>query len=531
MFRNSSSASEHSTEFALPSILSKHRLIVGFLLLVIALLIRMPNFNESLWYDEVWYTSVMLDSTSINQVLFHDVHPPLYPLIMKGWIELFGDSEISVRFPSLLFGLASLGVTFALAQAWFGRRIALLATLLMVLSPVHVWHCQETKNNMLLLLLTLLSVYGLQRALTNNSRRDWLLFIIAAILALWTNHFSLWVIFSSFLWLWLHVVKKQGPRPLKWTVISTVIVAAAYLPMLLSTLLQAEGMARDYLRPFSFSEIYKLFLIYLSHGNTLRTISPYAPIHTLTTQPWGFFLIDGLYAILICSGLFAVGRSAFVRHRQRQALGPAIPGYRSLLLAYFLIPPTLLLAASLIYPKIYIERCMIILLPPFMMLLAYALMTCPWPKWRRILIGCLLILNCFSLYNLNITKADTWTVYKPNPDWRGFANDFRSDMNGTIIFASCWPLAIHYYLKDVAFLATPMRIGPDADKLDVKVFIRREFKRRRIRNPIFFYVAINKHWNPFKLRELNDKIIGKMYPLVNKTHYFGLDVYKYSLYH
>ncbi len=381
MFRNSSSTLEHSSEFALPSILSKHRLVVGSLLVVIALLVRMPNFNESLWYDEVWYTSVMLDSTSINQVLFHDVHPPLYPLIMKGWIELFGDSEISVRFPSLLFGLASLGVTFALTQAWFGCRIALLATLLMVLSPVHVWHCQEAKNNMLLLLLTLLSVYGLQRALTNNSRRDWLLFIIAAVLALWTNHFSLWVIFSSFVWLWLHVARKQGHRPLKWAVISTVVVSAAYLPVILSTLLQAEGIARDYLRPFSFCEIYKLFLIYLSHGNTLRTISPYAPIHTLTTQPWGFFLIDGFYAILICCGLFAVGRSAFIRHRKHHTLGSAIPGYRSLLLAYFLIPPVLLLAASFIYPKIYIERSMIILLAPFMMLLAYAMMTCPWPSF------------------------------------------------------------------------------------------------------------------------------------------------------
>jgi len=37
---------------------------------------------------------------------------------MKGWIELFGDSEISIR-------MASLGVLFTLTRAWFDRRTAL----------------------------------------------------------------------------------------------------------------------------------------------------------------------------------------------------------------------------------------------------------------------------------------------------------------------------------------------------------------------------------------------------------------------
>ena len=40
--------------------------------------------------------------------------PPLYALILHGWIGVFGDGEIAVRTPSLLFGLASLVVVYAL---------------------------------------------------------------------------------------------------------------------------------------------------------------------------------------------------------------------------------------------------------------------------------------------------------------------------------------------------------------------------------------------------------------------------------
>ena len=264
---------------SLPSTLWSSRLIFPFLLLLVALLVRLPNFNESLWYDEVWYTSMRLNPSSINRVLFHDVHPPLYPLLMLGWIELFGDSEIAVRLPSLVFGLASLGVIFALARSWFNRRIAFLATILMALSSVHIWYSQEAKNNMLLLLLTALTVY-VQQAWAKDRRQYWLLFIVAAVLALWTNHFSLWVIFSAFLWLWLKVLWERGRPRLKWAVMSSVVVALCYLPTALLTLFQLNDLGRSYLRPFTLGEVYKLFLIYLSHGNTLRAMFPWAPFRT-----------------------------------------------------------------------------------------------------------------------------------------------------------------------------------------------------------------------------------------------------------
>jgi len=511
-----------------PTFLREHRLAIGLLLLAAAVLARLPYFNESLQYDEVWYTLSRLNKGSLRRILLHDVHPPLYPILMKVWIELFGDSEISIRLPPLLFGLASLGVLFALTRAWFDRRTALLATVLMAFSPVHIWYSQEAKNNMLLMLMTLLTVYGLERAWTHNRRRDWLLFVASAILGLWTNHFALWVVAAAFLWLWLQTARDPGHGSLKHVAGSTVAVALAYTPLVWVTLRNADGMAREYLRPFTMAETYKLFLIFLSHGNTLRTLSPYAPLQRLLEQHWSFFLIDGFFALLLVTGLLFAIRH---RLRRRKETGrPSDPDAAriDLLLLYFLVPPIALLAASFLYPKIYIDRSMIILLPPFCILLSHGVMSLSRPRWRTVVVTALVCANIIALANLWVIKRDAWTVLKPNPDWRAFARDLREDTNRTVVFVSCPPWAVQYYLKDSGSIAVWLGSDSDADSRVIGESARRLLGRHGIRYPHFFYVVINRYWGDKQASKLNEEVFAREYPLLEKNQYFALDVYKYG---
>jgi 4-amino-4-deoxy-L-arabinose transferase-like glycosyltransferase len=512
------------------SFLRQHRLAVALLLLAAAALARLPHFNESLWYDEVWYTSVKLNENSLRQVLFHDVHPPFYPVLMKGWIELFGDSEIPIRLPSLLFGLASLGVLFALTRTWFDRRTALLATVLMSFSPVHIWHSQEAKNNMLLLLLTLLTVYGLQRAWTHNGWRDWLLFVVSAILGLWTNHFSLWVVLSAFLWLWLQAARDRRDRSLKRIAAGTVAVALGYLPPLWLALRDAGAMDRAYLRPFTAAETYKLFLIYLSHGNTLRTVSPYAPFRRILEQPWSLFLIDGFFALLLGWGLFLTARNRSRRRKETGRSSAPDPAGIDPLMFYFLVPPIALLAASFFHPRIYIERSMIILLPPFFILLSHGVMSLSRPRWRTVGVTALVSVNILSLANFWVLKRDAWTVYKPNPDWRAFARDVREETNRTVVFTSCPPLALQYYMKESGSIPI-IWLGSDrnADGRVVGENAHRLLNGLPTRYPRFFYVAINRYWGDRYASKLNEEVFGRTYPLLETKRYFALDVYKYGL--
>ena len=522
------------------------RLIFAFLFFIVALLVRLPNFNESLWYDEVWYTFMRLNPNSINRVLFHDVHPPLYPLLMLGWIKLFGDSEIAVRLPSLLFGLASLGVIFALARSWFNRCIAFLSTILMALSPVHIWYSQENKNNMLLLLLTVLTVYGLQQAWDKNRRQHWLLFIVAAILALWTNHFSLWIILSAFLWLWLNVLWERGRPRVKWAVMSSIVVALCYLPAALLTLIQLKDLGRSYLRPFTLGEVYKLFLIYLSNGNTLRAMFPWAPFRTLGVQSWGFFLIEGFFAFLLISGLLVVGRR-WLMHRKKAFAAPFPCGAgNELLLVYLLLPPIFLLLASLYYSQIYVERSMIILLPPFMILTACGVMAFSRLRWHYIVLSGLLLLNSWSLFNLWVAKADTWTVWIPKPDWQSTAQYFENQITKSseefIIVLITPATTLNYYYSRIIKskgAEKPHAYPPELpivqlrkrrDNIRFFNYDRTEFLNLLSVNKIdTFYLIHNRYWAGRFYRLFRNVRKDRRFQLLGKTSFKGIEIFKFRV--
>jgi 4-amino-4-deoxy-L-arabinose transferase-like glycosyltransferase len=412
------------------------------LMLLASLLLRLPNLTESLWYDEVCYTSVFFKSNLLQNILFRDVHPLLYPLLMLLWEKAFGDAELIVRLPSLLFGLASIAMLFIVVKRWFDRKTAWLATGLLALSPVHIWYSHEAKNNMLLLLMTLVTVYRLQIAWTENRPRNWLLFVVSALTALWTNVFALWIVCALFMWLGIQVLREGGRSRMCSIGISGAAVFLGWLPFVWMSLSHADLLARSYLRPFTLVDAYYLFLIYLSHGNTLRTISPYKAINEMLAQPWWFFLFDAFFLALLVAGLRA-WRRQWLAGSTRAALGE-VPGRAKieLLSLYLLIPPLALMAASRVYAQLYIERSMIILLPPVVVLMACGVAAWRSPLLRRITLALLLLLNSWALLNLYVTKSDTWTVYKQNPDWRSAARYFGNEIlnsNGNMFILTTTP--------------------------------------------------------------------------------------------
>lgn len=65
----------------------------------------------------------------------HETFPPLYPVLLKGWMIPFGDSAAALRSFSIMTWLATVGLTFGFARQALGRSPALLAALIVTLSP------------------------------------------------------------------------------------------------------------------------------------------------------------------------------------------------------------------------------------------------------------------------------------------------------------------------------------------------------------------------------------------------------------
>ncbi len=114
--------------------------------------------TESLWLDEgVSIQIARLDAPTIFEAVRVDNNPPLYYLLLHYWIELFGDSEISVRAPSALLGILAVFAIYKVGNLLLGRPAALLAALVLAVAPVHLGYSQEARAYELMVTLSLLS--------------------------------------------------------------------------------------------------------------------------------------------------------------------------------------------------------------------------------------------------------------------------------------------------------------------------------------------------------------------------------------
>src|SRR5262249_10272035 len=112
---------------------------------VVTVLLRLPNFTESLWYDEVYYSTRFVANTlsKLWEQTLSEPPAPLYRLALYGWVGLFGENEIAVRMPSLICGIAAIFLTYALATNYGQTPAASLAALFLCFSSTHIWYSQE----------------------------------------------------------------------------------------------------------------------------------------------------------------------------------------------------------------------------------------------------------------------------------------------------------------------------------------------------------------------------------------------------
>ena len=143
-YRNETFAlSSNNNKFNFITFLHNTRLVI-LLLIMFGIILRLPNLGESLWLDETIYsTKYWMKSVSDLWGLFlSEPSAPLYRVFMFFWTTMFGEHEIFLRMPSLLFGISSIILTYLIAKNYDSLKMASLAAFLLCFSPVHI--CRPT---------------------------------------------------------------------------------------------------------------------------------------------------------------------------------------------------------------------------------------------------------------------------------------------------------------------------------------------------------------------------------------------------
>ncbi|MGB0389601.1 MAG: glycosyltransferase family 39 protein, partial [Ardenticatenaceae bacterium] len=129
---------------------------------------------QSLWYDEGF--SVWLSQKPVSEIIAitaADIQPPLYYLLLHGWIRLTGQSEWALRFFSAFFAVLAVPLMWQVARRLLKQRAAAdVAALLVALSPLWLWYGREVRNYSLGLALLLAAAWYLLPLLKEHRQKE-----------------------------------------------------------------------------------------------------------------------------------------------------------------------------------------------------------------------------------------------------------------------------------------------------------------------------------------------------------------------
>jgi len=163
------------------------------------------GLGRSLWLDEA--NSVFIANGSPKHIidsLSRDISPPLYYFVLSGWIRLFGDSEIALRLPSVLFYLAGVCAMWYLGRMLLGAAGAGVVSFIYAVNPIVGRQAQNARMYTMLALIVALSMIVFVILIRDKARRvpGWFaLFGLIAFLGLNTHYWFAFVLVAYACWL------------------------------------------------------------------------------------------------------------------------------------------------------------------------------------------------------------------------------------------------------------------------------------------------------------------------------------------
>ena len=183
--------------------------------LVLATVLRVYRLtDESLWIDENFMVQVATEYTLAELVFelpLFEPHPPLYNVVMWGWVAIGDATTLWMRSSSVAFSVATIPVLYLLAWRLFDRQTAGVAILLFAVSPFQIWHAQDARMYALLVLATVTGWYLLVRLREAVTSITALAYLLSGIVLGYTHVYGLFVLLAHVLvvaW-WLRKAPEQ----------------------------------------------------------------------------------------------------------------------------------------------------------------------------------------------------------------------------------------------------------------------------------------------------------------------------------
>ncbi len=337
--------------------------LILLILLLLAFAVRLFLLDaQSIWWDEG--ISLHLAGADLSEIIIDrldNIHPPLYFILLKGWLVVSGETVFSARYLSVLAGWLQVSATYAVAARWFGRRSGLVAAILASMSAVSIIYAQEVRVYSVLPLayLALLAItHELVSAGSAAGGKKWISWLALGVvswIAIHLHYVSLFAVGYVTVWALLSFARSRRWPAFGRVILVQFLVAVASLPWFLAAVLNRAAIS--------------------SEANAGTFVTDPVPLRFLIAQVWTFYLTGLAGALSRPYIAEAAGLTALVfvlllaarlyERRTRQAA--------AVLLAHWLIPLSSALLVWLVRSFSH-PRYVVMFLPGFILVCACLIM-------------------------------------------------------------------------------------------------------------------------------------------------------------
>ena len=386
-------------------------------LTALAFLLRLYQLDrESLWFDEAlstWFALQPLD-LSIQGMLEEGLHhSPLFYIMLRPFAA-GGFNEFALRLLPALLGVLAVPFLAQLGRLIASPRVGMIAALLLVINPFHVWYSRETRMYSLLFVVAVGSMYFFAENFWHKSTlQNWLGLAFFTAVGINAHHFAFFLPLVQFVYI-LATFRRNHSLLAKWAA-SQVLAGLFFVPWLLVVLdwgrFYGASAAPDY-RPtlFDFAETVWNFGIGYTGEVTVLVI-----------------VVLGVFLVNMLSGL------------------RRLAGTKLLLLIWLLVPPVVAFGLSFRI-GLYLDRYLMVAFPAFLLLLASGIESIRHRGLRLAVSALILGAMLGGLGRLYFDRA----VYD-RADWRGVGAyleekvDPAKDAVATLYYQDLAPLHFYYH--------------------------------------------------------------------------------------
>lgn len=393
------------------------------LVLIVALFLRLILLDQSLWLDEAInvVNAKNLDFLSfVSRYPIGDFHPPLYFALLWIWGHVFDFSEISVRIPSVILGVATVWLSYLLGKDFFGKKVGIISALLLAVSPLHVYYSQEARMYSLSAFVCILSFYFLIKTLES---KKWTIFYILSLCLVLYSDYLCYLIFPA---QFAYVIWCEGKKVK--IILSSMLISALFLlpwmPIFWQQLSIGKNAAQSltgWLKVVGGANIKELGLIFI------KTVIGKVSIYNKVLYGLVAAILSALYGLILVNALSKFDNKT------------------KLLVCWVVLPVVLAFIVSIYLPILAYFR-MIFIIPGFYLLVGLGLTRLPNALFK-ITLGLVVGVSIISLSSFYLNPQFQ------REDWKKAVAqiDNLASKNGLIIFEdSNLPAPFVYYSRNLS---------------------------------------------------------------------------------